>query len=97
MRDWFVEQRSPTGATGSADLVAYFFLRAHAAPVQRPGTLGLIATNTVAQGDTREVGLDQMVDGRLHDHAGDSEPTLASRQCQPRVCRRLGHAKARLR
>ena len=25
------------------------------------GNLGLIATNTVAQGDTREVGLDQMV------------------------------------
>src|SRR5262249_54789077 len=28
---------------------------------QRNGTLGLIATNTVAQGDTREVGLDAMV------------------------------------
>lgn len=29
--------------------------------LQREGTLGLIATNTVAQGDTREVGLDAMV------------------------------------
>ena len=29
------------------------------------GGFGLIATNTVAQGDTREVGLDQLVDGRL--------------------------------
>ena len=29
--------------------------------LQRKGTLGLIATNTVAQGDTREVGLDAMV------------------------------------
>jgi len=28
--------------------------------LQRKGTLGLIATNTVAQGDTREVGLDAM-------------------------------------
>jgi hypothetical protein len=30
--------------------------------LQRNGTLGLIATNTVAQGDSREVGLDAMVD-----------------------------------
>jgi hypothetical protein len=29
--------------------------------LQRKGTLGLIATNTVAQGDSREVGLDAMV------------------------------------
>jgi hypothetical protein len=31
--------------------------------LQRRGTLGLIATNTVAQGDSREVGLDAMVAG----------------------------------
>jgi hypothetical protein len=31
--------------------------------LQRKGTLGLIATNTVAQGDSREVGLDAMVAG----------------------------------
>jgi hypothetical protein len=31
--------------------------------LQTNGTLGLIATNTVAQGDSREVGLDAMVDG----------------------------------
>ena len=31
--------------------------------MQAKGTLGLIATNTVAQGDSREVGLDAMVDG----------------------------------
>ena len=31
--------------------------------MQRNGTLGLIATNTVAQGDSREVGLDAMVAG----------------------------------
>ncbi|BBX25708.1 hypothetical protein MALV_08330 [Mycolicibacterium alvei] len=29
--------------------------------MQAKGTIGLIATNTVAQGDTREVGLDAMV------------------------------------
>ena len=59
VRDWFVHELA-YGARGSADLVAYFFLRA-AALVTRAGTLGLVATNTIAQGDTREVGLDQMV------------------------------------
>jgi len=59
MRDWFVNQLAG-GTRGSADLVAYFFLRAFS--LLRPdGTLGLIATNTVAQGNTREVGLDQLV------------------------------------
>lgn len=48
------------GKRGAADLVAYFFLRAQS--LLRPkGTVGLIATNSVAQGDSREVGLDRMV------------------------------------
>ena len=48
------------GARGSADLVAYFLLRAH--DLLNPGgQTGLIATNTLTQGDTREVGLDQVV------------------------------------
>jgi hypothetical protein len=51
------------GARGSADLVAYFLLRAHHLLNKRRGQTGLIATNTVAQGDTREVGLDQIVSG----------------------------------
>ena len=60
LREWFVHVLAK-GATGNADLVAYFFLRAFS--LLRPtGTLGIIATNTVAQGDTREVGLDQMVE-----------------------------------
>ncbi|PZM88941.1 MAG: hypothetical protein DIU79_16125, partial [Actinobacteria bacterium] len=48
------------GARGSADLVAYFVLRAHEL-LNQHGQTGLIATNTLAQGDTREVGLDQVV------------------------------------
>ena len=56
-----VRQRLANGATGHADLVAYFFLRASKL-LGGTGTLGLIATNTVAQGDSREVGLDRMVD-----------------------------------
>ncbi|MFE9825363.1 Eco57I restriction-modification methylase domain-containing protein [Streptomyces sp. NPDC005791] len=47
------------GKRGSADLVAYFELRAHEL-LNRNGQSGLIATNTLAQGDTREVGLDQI-------------------------------------
>lgn len=59
MRDWYVYVLAG-GTKGSADLVAYFFLRAFSI-LQPSGTLGLIATNTVAQGDTREVGLDRMM------------------------------------
>ena len=59
LREWFVNILA-SGRAGNADLVAYFFLRAFSLLNER-GTLGLIATNTVAQGDTREVGLDQMV------------------------------------
>ncbi|MBL0888298.1 Eco57I restriction-modification methylase domain-containing protein, partial [Myceligenerans indicum] len=61
VRDWFVNVLAG-GRRGSADLVAYFFLRATSL-LSTKGTLGLIATNTVAQGDTREVGLDTMVAG----------------------------------
>jgi hypothetical protein len=47
------------GKKGSADLCAYFFLRAN--EVIRPGgMIGLLAINTIAQGDSREVGLDQL-------------------------------------
>lgn len=58
VREWLVNVVA-TGSTGIADLVAYFLLRAHDL-VNPAGTLGLIATNTIAQGDTREVGLDQI-------------------------------------
>ena len=47
------------GRRGSADLVAYFFLRAAAILTTR-GCLGFFATNTISQGDTREVGLDRL-------------------------------------
>jgi hypothetical protein len=47
------------GVKGHADLSAYFFLRAKQL-LRGGGSLGLLATNTIAQGDTREVGLDQI-------------------------------------
>ena len=43
-------------AHGNADLVAHFFRRAFTLSAAG-GTFGLIATNTIAQGDTRSTGL----------------------------------------
>jgi hypothetical protein len=48
------------GVRGNADLAAFFFLRL-AELTNQGGTFGAIATNTIGQGDTREVGLDQLV------------------------------------
>ena len=45
---------------GVRDLCAYFFLKASQL-VQKNGMCGLLATNTIAQGDSREVGLDQIL------------------------------------
>jgi hypothetical protein len=59
VREYYVNQIAQ-GARGSADLCAYFFLRASGL-VRSTGTLGLFATNTIAQGDTREVGLDRLL------------------------------------
>lgn len=58
-RDYLVEYVAG-GKRGSADLCAYFFLRCFQ-HLRRGGTMGLIATNTIAQGDTREVGLEAIV------------------------------------
>lgn len=48
------------GQKGSADLCSYFLLQAGSVLMEY-GTLGLLATNTIAQGDTREVGLDSLL------------------------------------
>lgn len=49
------------GKRGSADLVAYFFLRSM--DILKPnGELAYLSTNTTSQGDTREVGLDQIIE-----------------------------------
>jgi hypothetical protein len=47
-------------AQNTADLAVYFFLRAFE-HLKSNGTLGLIATNTISQGDTRESGLDRLI------------------------------------
>lgn len=56
----FLVHNLANSCRGNADLAAYFLLRA-VALVQHNGNLGIVATNTIAQGDTREVGLEQIV------------------------------------
>jgi hypothetical protein len=58
-REYLVEMIG-RGVRGSADLIAYFVLRAHDM-LNRRGQTGLIATKTLAEAVTREVGLDQIV------------------------------------
>ncbi|MBK8393837.1 MAG: hypothetical protein IPL26_01130 [Leptospiraceae bacterium] len=57
-RDYLVE-RLANKQKGSADLSSYFFLRAFRF-LSPSGVMGLIATNTIAQGDTREIGLESI-------------------------------------
>jgi hypothetical protein len=61
-RDWLVSNIAE-GRRGSADLVAYFFLRAYSL-LRQNGDFGLIAVNTIAEGDTRQVGLEAMIANR---------------------------------
>jgi hypothetical protein len=49
------------GAHGNADLVAHFFRRAFRL-IRDGGAFGLIATNTIGQGDTRDTGLAAIID-----------------------------------
>jgi hypothetical protein len=66
-RDHLVRQRGG-GVRGSADLVTYMLLTAAAIVRSDRGSFGLITTNTIAQGDTREVGLDQLIKHGFHIH-----------------------------
>ena len=58
-RDFLVEEIA-CGKRGLADLCAYFFLRVQQV-IKTEGGFGLLATNSIAQGESREVSLDEMV------------------------------------
>lgn len=58
-REYLVEHLAG-GKRGSADLVAYFLLRMLSL-VRADGVVGSLASNTISQGDTREVGLEQAI------------------------------------
>ena len=57
-RDWLPTLHQ--NSHGNADLCAHFFRRAMYL-LGDHGAMGLVATNTIAQGDTRETGLDALV------------------------------------
>lgn len=63
---WLTSAYTPSH--GNSDLSAYFFRRADWM-LGAHGTMGLIATNTIGQGDTRETGLQPLVvaGGRIYD------------------------------
>ncbi|NKB58547.1 MAG: N-6 DNA methylase [Alphaproteobacteria bacterium] len=52
-RDWLAELHP---GNKNADLVAHFFRRGYSL-IREKGRFGLIATNTIGQGDTRQIGL----------------------------------------
>lgn len=59
-REYLVEQLAD-GTRGSADLVSYFFLTAFSL-LAKDGLFGLLAVNTIAEGNTREIGLDRILE-----------------------------------
>lgn len=65
-------------STGTADLCSFFFLQCFG-KLKGKGTLGLIATNTISQGDTRQTGLDEIVkqSGKIY-YANSSMPWPSS-------------------
>lgn len=72
-RDWLVSHIAE-GRRGSADMVAYFFLRAWNL-LREGGGFGLLAVNTIAEGDTRQVGLETMASsGAVIHSAYPNEP-----------------------
>ena len=60
-RDWLRSAHAGTGGK-AVDLVAHFFRRTFTLLHREGAALGLIATNTVSQGDTREAGLHRLVE-----------------------------------
>jgi hypothetical protein len=79
-RAW-LQKWDGNGVKGSADLVAFFVLRA-ARLLSSRGQLGYIATNTLVQGDTLEVGLLQATSatgGRLTVRRAESSHKWPSR------------------
>lgn len=56
----FLVEHIAGGMRGSADFVAYFFLRTFSL-LAKDGIFGLIAVNTIAEGDTRQVGIEKIL------------------------------------
>jgi hypothetical protein len=83
-REYLVEVPG-RGVKGNADLIAYFVLRVHEL-LNYAGQAGLIATNTLAQGDTREVGLDQLLAGSIEIRLATKSAPWPSRSAVLEYC-----------
>jgi len=59
------------GVRGTADLCAYFLLRSAQLAREAVGCIGTLATNTVSEGDTSEVGLQRLVHSGLLIYAAE--------------------------
>lgn len=59
VRELLVELLS-NGKRGHADLCAYFFIQASRL-LRKSGLIGFVTTNTIREGDTREIGLDSII------------------------------------
>ncbi|WP_416753692.1 Eco57I restriction-modification methylase domain-containing protein [Streptomyces sp. FW42] len=86
-RDFLVESvgRGIRGVRGTADLVAYFLLR-QAGLLNEKGQVAVISTNTLAQGDSRAVGLQQLVDDGLQVKAAIRSRPWPSRSAALHYC-----------
>ena len=76
------------GAHGNADLVAHFFRRAFGL-LRQGGVFGLIATNTIGQGDTRETGSPRSLPTAAQSARATRRlkwPGEAAVSCQCRAC-----------
>lgn len=57
----FLTEKLFRGSSGNADLCAFFVRRASKL-VRSSGMLGVVASSSISEGDTREVGLQQLID-----------------------------------
>jgi hypothetical protein len=58
----FIKKHLASGEKGKADLCAYFLLRASALAASQTGGGGLLATNSLGQGDNSSVGIVQLIE-----------------------------------
>ena len=92
--DWLKQMH--TESHGNADLVAHFFRRAFNL-TREGGAFGLIATNTIAQGDTRSTGLRWILRERWRDIPCKASAEVAGargcRRQRPSMCGRGAYGR----
>lgn len=72
-------------AGGRTDLVTYFLLRGYGL-IGQCGQIGMIATNALAEGDSREVGLDHIVSDNVEIRRGIKSEAWPSRSAALKYC-----------